>query len=136
MNFQRRFNIEMQVLYQSNTEYRAELRKMFYMDVSPCALDIEHLDFETRDELEYDENKISSVMDDLFLLTKGNAWFQKLYDSAAEKMFSTNREIGQAVLFSYDYLPLFHKCLASFIKDPSTFDETNEFYVALSKKIV
>jgi hypothetical protein len=75
-------------------------------------------------------------MDDLFLLTKGNAWFQKLYDSAAEKMFSTNREIGQAVLFSYDYLPLFHKCLASFIKDPSTFDETNEFYVALSKKIV
>jgi hypothetical protein len=136
MDIEKRFDINMTVSYDSNETYRSTLRRLFFMDISMCPLTMESIDEETRDELMYDEQTVSKTMDELFILTFENEHFQKLYDSAAEKMISTNREIGQAVLFSYDYLALFQKCLASFIKSPGTFDETNEFYVALSKKIV
>jgi len=136
MSIEKRFNIDTDISYQSNEQYRATLRRMFYMDVSMCALTLESIDEETRDELTYDEATVSSVMDELFDMTKNHALFQYLYDAAAGKMLSTNRDIGQAVLFSYDYLPLFHKCLASFIRSPSDFNESNPYYVALSKKIV
>lgn len=136
MNIQDRYNINLDVTYQNNEQYRASLRHLFYMDISMCPLTMESIDEETRDELMYDEATVSKVMDELFVLTFENPLFQKLYDSAAEKMISTNREIGQAVLFSYDYLALFHKCLAGFIKNPETFDENNEYYVSLIKKIV
>jgi len=106
------------------------------MDISMCALNLEAIDEETRDELTYDEKTVSSVMDELFTLTKDHALFQKLYDSAAEKMFSTDRDIGMAVLFSFDYLPFFYKCLVVFLKTPYEFTETNAHYVSLWKKIV
>lgn len=136
MSIEKRFNIDTDISYQSNEQYRATLRRMFCMDVSMCALTLESIDEETRDELTYDESTVSSVMDELFDMTKNHPLFQYLYDAAAGKMLSTNRDIGQAVLFSYDYLPLFHKCLASFIRSPSDFNESNPYYVALSKKIV
>jgi hypothetical protein len=136
MSIERQFDINMEASYQSNEQYRATLRRMFFMDVSMCALTLESIDEETRDELTYDESTVSAVMDKLFDITKGHPLFQYLYDAGAAKMISTNREIGQAVLFSYDYLPLFHKCLASFIRNPEDFNESNEYYVSLSKKIV
>jgi hypothetical protein len=136
MSIEYQFDINMDVAYQSNEQYRATLRRMFFMDISMCALTLESIDEETRDELTYDESTVSAVMDKLFDLTKSHPLFQYLYDAAAAKMISTNREIGQAVLFSYDYLPLFHKCLASFIRNPYEFDESNQHYVSLSKKIV
>jgi hypothetical protein len=94
------------------------------------------MDEESRDELMYDNDAVIAIMGNLFELTRDNVLFQNLYDLAAEKMISTNREIGQAVLFSYDYLPLFHKCLAGFLRNPDGFNDSNEFYVALLKKIV
>jgi len=136
MDITRRFDIQTNVHYQSNEQYRSTLRRIFYMDVSLCALNMESIDEETRDELNYDESTVSKTMEELFDATKNNDQFNYLYDIAASKMLSTNREIGQAVLFSYDYLPLFHKCLACFIRNPSEFTETNENYVALCKKIV
>ena len=175
-----RFNINMEVSYNNNEQYRATLRRMFYMDLSMCALALESqqyqpetqenynsfssripitekgkelefpegagggkgepgvppIDEETRDEMMYDERTVSKIMDELLEVTISHPLFQYLYDAAAGKMLSTNREIGQAVLFSYDYLPLFHKCLASFVRSPADFTETNQYYVALSKKIV
>jgi hypothetical protein len=107
------------------------------MDVSMCTATFdESMDEESRDELMYDDNAVIKVMGNIYHLTRDNLLFQKLYDLGAEKMISTDREIGQAVLFSYDYLPLFHKCLAGFLRNPDGFDENNEFYVALLKKIV
>jgi hypothetical protein len=107
------------------------------MDISMCpAMDDETIDEETRDEMMYDNDAVITVMGNLYDLTRDNVLFQNLYDLAAEKMISTNREIGQAVLFSYDYLPLFHKCLAGFLRNPDSFNDSDEFYVALLKKIV
>ena len=130
-----RYNLNLDVTYENNEQYRATLRRLFYMDISNCSID-ESIDDETRDELLYDENAVNDVMDELFCITAQFPLFQTLYDNAAAKMISTDRTIGQAVLFSYDYLSLFHRCLASFIKNPDTFDENNEYYVALLKKIV
>jgi len=130
-----RYNLNLDVTYENNEQYRATLRRLFYMDISNCSID-ESIDDETRDELMYDENSVNAVMDELFCMTVQFPLFQKLYDNAAAKMISTDQTIGQAVLFSYDYLALFHRCLASFINSPETFDENNEYYVALLKKIV
>jgi hypothetical protein len=131
------YNIDAIAVYSDNTSYRSTLRQLFFMDVSMCsAMDNESMDEESRDELMYDDASVVKVMGNIYQLTRDNELFQKLYDLAAEKMISTNREIGQAVLFSYDYLPLFHKCLASFLRNPDGFNDSNEFYVALLKKIV
>lgn len=131
------YNIDGVAVYTDNKSYRCTLRRLFFMDVSMSHVTVdESMDEESRDELMYDEATVFKVMGNLFDLTRDNELFQKLYDLAAEKMISTNREIGQAVLFSYDYLPLFHKCLAGFLRNPDGFDENNEFYVALLKKIV
>lgn len=131
------YNIDAVAVYTDNKSYRSTLRRLFFMDVSMCAaMDHESMDDESRDELMYDNDAVITVMGNLFELTRDNVLFQNLYDLAAEKMISTNREIGQAVLFSYDYLPLFHKCLAGFLRNPDGFNDSNEFYVALLKKIV
>ena len=61
---------------------------------------------------------------------------KKLYDAGASKMLSENREIGLAVLFSYDYMKYFHSCVVDYLEDPIHFDDTNEHYVTLYKKIV
>ena len=131
------YNIDGVAVYTDNKSYRSTLRQLFCMDVSMCHVTVdESMDDESRDELMYDNDAVITVMGNLFELTRDNVLFQNLYDLAAEKMISTNREIGQAVLFSYDYLPLFHKCLAGFLRNPDGFNDSNEFYVALLKKIV
>ena len=131
------YNIDAIAVYTDNKSYRSTLRQLFFMDVSMCSeMDNESMDEESRDELMYDNDAVITVMGNLFELTRDNVLFQNLYDLAAEKMISTNREIGQAVLFSYDYLPLFHKCLAGFLRNPVGFNDSDEFYVALLKKIV
>jgi hypothetical protein len=131
------YNIDAIAVYTDNKSYRSTLRRLFFMDVSMCpAMDDETIDEETRDEMMYDNDAVITVMGNLFELTRDNVLFQNLYDLAAEKMISTNREIGQAVLFSYDYLPLFHKCLAGFLRNPDSFNDSDEFYVTLLKKIV
>lgn len=131
------YNIDAIAVYTDNKSYRSTLRQLFFMDVSMCPASVdESMDEESRDELMYDDATVFKVMGNIYELTRDNPLFQKLYDLGAEKMISTDREIGQAVLFSYDYLPLFHKCLAGFLRNPDDFDENNEFYVALLKKIV
>jgi hypothetical protein len=137
MNTHGGYNIDAIAVYTDNKSYRSTLRRLFFMDVSMCHVTVdESMDDESRDELMYDNDAVITIMGNLFELTRDNVLFQNLYDLAAEKMISTNREIGQAVLFSYDYLPLFHKCLAGFLRNPDGFNDSNEFYVALLKKIV
>jgi hypothetical protein len=91
----------------------------------------ETLDEETLDEISYDESAASIVMDDWYAKTERNALFQTIYDLAAAKMISTNREIGFAVLFSYDFLRLFYPCLMDFLQNSGEFNTTTESYCAL-----
>jgi hypothetical protein len=108
------------------------MRELFNMNLINIHDDI---DEETKDEMNYDEETISQTMDILFDMTKDNIWFKQLYDLAAGLMFSTDREIGLVVLFSYDNFPFFHSCLASFYNNPLEFHEKNEFYLKLKQKL-
>ena len=135
MSIENIFDLDNTATYSSNMEYRDFLRDIFFMKLPKSPDNPDDIDDETLDENNYDEGSISRTMDVLFDLTKGNVLFQQLYISAAAKMLSEQLDIGQAVLFSYDYLPLFHKCLGCFFKEPAKFDDTNEFYVGLMKKL-
>jgi hypothetical protein len=128
-----KYNFLLHIQYNNNLEYRKVLRDLFFMKEQDVD---EDLDEETKDELNYNESSISTTMDSLLLLTKDNRCFQELYDLAAALMFSCNREIGLAVLFSYDNLPLFHDCLSSFYYDPGAFNELNLIFISLKQKLI
>jgi hypothetical protein len=72
---------------------------------------------ETMDELDYDEESASKSLNSIYEKTKEITEFQHLYDLAAACMFSTDREIGLAVLFSYDYFHLFINVLQNVLHE-------------------
>jgi hypothetical protein len=129
----RHYNTDANIEYSNDFQYRASLRKIFCMK-SPAEMN-EDLDEVTRDEQDYDVDATERTLDYVYENTCKNPLFQELYDSAAEKMISVDRSIGLSVLFSYDYMGLFHYCLCSYFDEPEKFNEENEAYVALKKKL-
>ena len=117
-----------------NRIYRKYIRELFFMNVEMTP-EIACLDHETQDELLYDETTMNSTLQLLFDATCNNPLFQNLYDLGAEAFFSCDRTIGQAVLFSYDYLPLFHPCLKTYFREPDNWVITNPHYLALKKRL-
>ena len=107
------YNIDINVTYNDNASYRQCLRRAMNMDVSHICFDQydEDLEEETQDELLIDEKQMSAAMDDVYDKTKHMESFQTLYTRAAALMFSTDPQIGLAVLFSYDYFAVFHACI-------------------------
>ena len=133
--------------YKSTAEYRQCLRSFFEMRpdaVSITTLDETseqtstrsdepiHMDVddETRDEWTYDEDATKIAMDRIYDKTKSDPLFQELYDLAAARMFSTDREIGLAILCSYDCLFLFMEVLSD---NPMT---SHSAFYALKKRLV
>ena len=95
----------------------------------------EELDAETQDEISYDDDAAGKMMDQVYEHTKSNALFNKIYLLAAAKFLSEDVSIGMAVLFSYDYLASFFACLVDYLKDPNSFNNENNKYIELIKKI-
>lgn len=122
--------------YENNQEYRFCIRQVFQMDSSIYQTNIdalkshnqEELDKETEDELSFDEDAMKRGMDYIYLRTKQNALFQKIYSLAAAKMISMDLEIGLAVCFSYDYFQCFHNCLVMYLENPDSFLESHEVF--------
>jgi hypothetical protein len=124
------------ISYANDTEYRKCIRQVFQMN-SASYPDIVHSDIDpvSRDELEYDNNAANFAMDYVFDKTRRIPLFIAIYEQAASFMFSTDINIGMAVLFSYDYLLLFHNCLreffASLSRTDTPFTIENEHYKLL-----
>jgi hypothetical protein len=131
------YNTSSPVLHYSNDlEYRSCMRRIFCM-VSPIITDeSSDIDEITLDEQDYDESASSKMMDFVYEKTFEHVLFQELYDIAASKMISLDRSIGLAVLFSYDYMTLFHRCLCCYFTKHEDFTETHDSYVSLKKKLV
>ena len=126
------------VSYDNNKTYRAILRHLFYIDSAEVLAELSNtyenlsdLDEETIDELTIDMTKMESTMEVLYDKTKDDPLFQKLYDLAAARMFSVDRKIGQSVLFSYDYLYLFHSLLYLRFFEPEQCNENHELVAYL-----
>jgi hypothetical protein len=105
---------DMIIQYQDTREYRNCLRRLFgmsstkYPDIHP------DVDDESKDELEFDEDASSIAMEYVYSKTKDHPIFQQLYSFAAARILSLDHQIGMSVLFSYDYLEIYHYCLVSF----------------------
>jgi len=125
--------------YTTNTEYRECLRRLFSMDPANypenTRIYAEEWDTETLDEMCYDNETASKIMDFVYEKTKDNELFKKLYDLAAARMISMDREVGLCILFSYDFMDLFHRCVVDFLRTPAAWTSTTESYVALLKKL-
>jgi len=126
----------MKINYETNEEYRQYFRELcgmtnFLLDPSMNTLE---LDEETLDEQQFDMDAASKTMDYIWESTKKNSLFQRIYSKAAAIMLSDNNEIGLAIMISYDYLDVFHKCFVEFMREPLLFDENNIAYLAVLER--
>jgi len=128
------------IQYNTTNEYRRVLRSIFCMDTDAIGenlekkYDLTNMDEETLDELLYDGNKMDHTLAILFDKTITNNAFVTLYETAAALMLSTDKTIGQCILFSYDYFSLFHVCLCDYFVNNS-FHETSESFLQLHNKM-
>ena len=123
------------VLYHNNFEYRALFREITGQKNIESNPDEVDLDDETRDENAYDEACVAVFLEKVFVGTRDNPLFQRVYAKAAEKMLSTDQGIGMTILLSYDYLWAFYPCYCFYRDYPDIFNETNEWYAALLEKL-
>ena len=124
--------METHTYYNDNASYRQFLRTFFKMDVSQFQKDDDD-DDESFDELLFDNDACKKRMDTIFQNTKENTLFMTLYEKAAARMFSTDPEIGLAILCCYDHLWLFKLVYESFLENPNTINSNNEYIQLLNK---
>lgn len=126
---------KLKMFYNNNATYRICLRTLFKMNPNKFPKFDEDLDEETRDENDYDIDSASVAMDTILHDITKNSLFLYVLDKAAARMFSTDREIGLTILFSYDYLDVFHECLVHFYTNENEFTDTTDCYVELLKRL-
>lgn len=110
------YNIDYSVKYTEDEEYRECFREVFCMKTPESPKNnVQPIDEIYEDE-DYGYNSVSVKLglDYIFIQTKKNEIFYKLYEKAAATLLSTDLELGLAILFSYDYFHLFHLCLYEF----------------------
>jgi hypothetical protein len=120
-----RYRVETIVKYTNSQEYRQCCRELFDMNTEIYEKNIENienhnqekLDQESWDEMAYDAGAISAMLDYVYECTKNINEFDELYKMAARRMLSEDANIGLSILFSYDYMQLFHLCLVEFFND-------------------
>jgi hypothetical protein len=122
------------ISYSNSREYRDVFRKITNQPITPPENPHE-IDDETLDETHYDETIVAAFLDEIFQKTRDSPIFQSLYDLAAAKMFSTDREIGLAVLFSYDFFDAFYACFCEYVAHPDIFSEKSETYAKMRNRL-
>ncbi len=131
-------------MYDSDKTYRAFLRQIMQMDAAKfyetsdikCDPTDPKVSPETIDEYNYDAEAVAEYLDGVYKSTKSRPEFQRLYVAAAALMFSEDKEIGLAVLLSYDYLAHFFQIYANYLKNVDEWSaDTDEVYQKLIDRI-
>lgn len=120
--------------YTNNTGYRIVFRKITNMNNSIYVNDVNQLpemDDETLDEYHYDETAVNAFLQYVVDKIRPNRYLVHLAEMAAGTMFSTDMEIGIAVLCSYTYLPDFFPLLQSYFAYPRLFSNENPLFLKL-----
>lgn len=118
--------------YNDNASYRQFLRTFFNMDVSNIEKD-EDDDDESFDEILFDNDACKRSMETIFHNTKTVSEFIQVYEKAAARMFSTDPEIGLAILCSYDHLWLFKLVYDDFLENSNTIKNMDNYRKLLNK---
>ena len=121
-------------MYSNDTEYRQYFRKItgmreqvFHHEPGHINLNEgipEDMDDITLDEYMYDEEAVSNTVNSMYQKTKDDFRFQQMYDLAAARIISTDREMGIPVLMTYDFLWLFYECYTAYVEN-RPFDDLN-----------
>jgi hypothetical protein len=117
------YNFDVNVQYTDDAEYRQILGQLMGFAV------------DEDEEDSYDNNRVATVLDQLWYWTKDHPLFYHVYDKAASFMLSENPEIGLSVLLSYDNLPLFHNMLVAYWKLGEKFGSDHSSYIELYNKL-
>ncbi len=118
------YNFDVNVQYTDDTEYRQVLGQLMGFTVSS-----------DDEEDSYDNERVTTVLHQLWFWTKEHPLFFHVYDKAASFMLSENPEIGLSVLLSYDNLPLFHNMLVAYWKLGERFGSDHSAYIKLRDKL-
>jgi hypothetical protein len=110
------YPIYYKVEYKNDREFRKCIRDIFQMEPHNYPVELEEMDEETKDELEYDEEAACQVIDHIMEVTGKDPLFQELYLLSAATIFSEEMIMGLTLLLSYDYLEHFHPILAIYMK--------------------
>lgn len=131
------YPINTQIQYSDDFEYRAAIRQLFAMSSAASLLENTiDIDPISLDENKYDADATTEMLDFVYAATKCQSRFVQIYKHAAGFMFSEDPEIGLAVLFSYDYLVVFHPVLCEFFMNASvSVDDSTPAFKALAKKL-
>ena len=130
--------------YKTNHEFRAAFRRHMGMDENVLRAKllaeygeqvVNEWDEETLDELLLDNDRMNLVMNDVLAKTKKNIQFILLYKLGAAKWISEDIEIGQCILFTYDYYYLYHSCLCVFHDYPEQWGEKCPYFIQLRDKL-
>jgi hypothetical protein len=125
--------------YYNDFEYRKCIRQIFKMDEEKMKADlaerydIADIDPLTLDEFMIDMTVMENALQKLYALTCSQPQFCELYDLAAAKMFSTNREIGQSILYCYDYVYVFHPLMCAFLECPGEITHKHKYFKQLKE---
>ena len=118
MSFNYPFNTV--VNYKNDKEYRHLIREIFDLKEQTHIINDDNLDVISKDEQNYDQKTISRCLNVISNLTKDSYELNELYKLASATMMSLDREIGLAVLFSFDYFKDFHLVLSVYFQDSNT----------------
>lgn len=118
------YNFNAIVSYNNDEEYRKTICDLMGFDYN-----------EDDDDDNFDNNRVATVLDQIWFWTKDHPLFFHVYDKAASFMLSENPEIGLSVLLSYDNLPLFHNMLLAYHKLGQRFGSDHSAYIELYKKL-
>ena len=99
MDMESPYDFDYTPTYTNDEEYQRDIQILFRMDTT------------SGDFSEYEEEPVNLALNYLYEKTKEIAILQELYDLGAAKMMSEDREIGMTILFSYDYMLVFHALL-------------------------
>lgn len=125
--------------YYNDYDYRKCIRRIFKMNEDKMKADlaekydINDIDPLTLDEFMIDMTVMENALQKLYAVTCSNPQFCELYDLAAAKMFSMNREIGQSILYCYDYVYLFHPLMCLFLESPLECNENVKYFKQLKE---
>jgi hypothetical protein len=110
-----KYPVHYKVQYTNDREYRKCIRELFQMNPNNYPDVIEEADEDFKDEVEYDDESAEKVIDYIMSITKNDPLYHELYEMAAATMMTEDLGLGLVLLFSYDYLELFHPILILYI---------------------
>lgn len=89
--------------YNDDEEYRASIARIF--GIPECYAEL------------LDDYSFEPIFDDIYLRTKDDPFFQKIYLTSAGFMLSEDPCLGVCVLFAYDYAKAFYAVLCDYFNN-------------------